>query len=357
MHTRFVVYVAGVLVVVAVVGVVTWRVLSGTTTYQQALDTLPDSTLRTTYVDWQVVREQAKGTSLGAGSSSAEVDEFLGRAYDLDLTSGSGVSDSTSVLAQRFGFSPLHARWEALGQSRQGQVDVMKLDDEVDMPGIERALRRLGYKPPSSGAGKGGTWLGGPDLVSTISGDLTPIEQYVVVLPDDKLVLMSDNQDYATLAAKVASGSGDSLADDEGVSSLAAAADTPVAAVQWTSTFACEDLTMGSADESDQQAGDDLVAKAGKISPLDGLVMAQQADRALVVGMHFETSQQASANLQTRVDLASGASPGQGGSFDGRFKVTSGKAAGKDVVLDLKPRTKQALLSDISTGPVLFATC
>lgn len=357
MHTRVVVYVAGLLVVAALVGVVTWRLLHARSTYEEALSTLPAATLRTTFTDWAAVRAQAKGSSLDAGSSRALVSAFLNRAFDLDLTSGSGLSESTYVLMRRFGFSPLDAQWEVLGQSRQGQVDVLRVDDDVDMPGIERALRRLGYSAPRGGSGSGGTWVGGPDLVAGLGQDVTPVQQNVVVLPDDKLVLMSDSTAYAGVAAAVAKGSGDTLLDADGVADLADAADSPAAAVQWTSSFACEDLTMRSADDEDQRVADQLVAKAGKVSPLDGLVMAQQTDRSLVVGMHFETSQQASSNLQTRVNLATGDAPGQGGSFGERFRVTSGTADGRNVVLRLRPRTSDAVLSDISTGPVLFATC
>ena len=83
--------------------------------------------------------------------------------------------------------------------------------------------------------------------------------------------------------------------------------------------------------------------------------MAQQADRSLVVGMHFETADQADRNLQPRVDLASGPAPGQGGSFADRFAVASGEADGQDVVLDheadraARPR---AVRPDLRPGPV-----
>jgi hypothetical protein len=358
-HTRVVAASAVVLVLALAAGLVTWRLLSSRSTYEEALGSLPKATLRTTYTDWQVVREKARGTHLDAGSSASAVTGFLDRAYDLDLTSGSGVTDSTQALSRRYGFSPLDAQWEALGQSREGQVDVMRLDDDVDTDGIERALRRLGYDAPSAGSGTGGTWVGTPELVAGLSGDLTPLQQNVAVLPDQHLVLMSDSASYASEAAAVASGqdgSARSLLDDPGVASLAGRVDEPAAAVQWTSTFACEDLTMGAASEEDQQTGKQLVAKAGDVGPLEGLVMAQQPDRRLVVAMHFETSDQASSNLQARVDLASGDAPGQGGSFADRFRVTSGEATGHDVVLELAPRARQ-VLSDVSTGPVLFATC
>ena len=356
MTRRVVLLGVGALVVLLLAGLVAWRLLDRSSTYEQALGSVPRSTLRATYTDWQEVRRLARGTSLDNKSSAGQVQAFLDRAYDRDLTSGSGVDDSTRALAKRFGFSALDAQWEMLGQSRKGQVDVMRLDDDVDTDNIERALRKIGYDPPPEGVGKGGTWVGNPDLVAKTDLELTPLQQNFAVLPDKHLVLMSDSASYVSAAAEVAGGSGDSMLDVAGVDSLAKVADEPVTSMQWGSTFACEDLAMGSADEGDQRTGERLVADAGKVSPLAGLVMAKQADGHIIVGMHFETSDQASENLQPRVDLASGDAPGQGGSFDERFRVTSGHADGQDVVLTLKPRQQQ-VLSDISTGPVLFATC
>ena len=77
---------------------------------------------------------------------------------------------------------------------------------------------------------------------------------------------------------------------------------------------------MASADEEDQRVAAQLVDRAGGVSPLTGLVIAQEEDRTITVGMLFETSSQASDNLQPRVDLAAGDAPGQGGSFADRFR-------------------------------------
>jgi hypothetical protein len=347
-------------VVVALVlvagGVVAWRVLSQRSTYEQAVSWLPASTLRASYTDWAQVRSEAAGTSLGPASSRAEINRFLERAYDKDLSFASAVNGSTYVLMHRFGFSPLDARWEVYGQSRKGSVDVLQLVDSVDMQGIERNLRTLGYAPPAGGIGTSGVWTGGPDLVSRISSALTPVQQNVLVLADQHVVLMSDSASYASSSAEVVRGSSPGLSTVAGVEDLAVIPSDPATAVLWGKDFACEDLSMGAAEDSDEQTGKALVLKAGGINPLAGLVMAQGADRRIVVGMHFENSDQASANLQPRVDLASGAAPGQGGSFADRFRVLSGKADGSDVVLQLKPRGG-TVLSDISQGPVLFATC
>ena len=138
---------------------------------------------------------------------------------------------------------------------------------------------------------------------------------------------------------------------------LTSVAGTPVTATLWAADFACEDLSMTSADEEDQRVAASLVEEAGGVSPLSGLVMAQQPDRSLTVGMLFESSDQASDNLQARVDLAAGDAPGQGGTFGERFTITSGEADGEAVVLRLEPRGTEYVFSDISTGPVLFATC
>src|SRR4051795_7922191 len=214
-HTRVVVYVAGLLVVVAVVGAVTWRVLGAHSTYQQALDTLPAPTLRVAYTDWGVARDQAGGNSLSGGSSQRRVAAFLSRASTRDLISGSGVAGSTEVLSRRYGFSALDADWEAVGTSRgAAQVDVLKLDG-VDMGALEPRLSRLGYTLVS------GVWTGSSALVTRLNGTLAPLLKHFVVLPDEHLVLLSASAAYASQAAAAAKGSGSSVLDRSGVGSLA----------------------------------------------------------------------------------------------------------------------------------------
>ena len=129
---------------------------------------MPAETLRATYTDWAAVRGLADGTDLGAASSTRDVGSFLERAYDQDLVSASAVADSTYAMNEQYGFSPVDAAWEMYGQSREGAVVVMAMTDEVDLEGVERNLRSLGYQAPAEGAGTGGTWAGSADLVATI---------------------------------------------------------------------------------------------------------------------------------------------------------------------------------------------
>ena len=344
----------GVLLLVVVAGAVGWRLLDRPTDYERALGYLPASTMRATFTDWAEVRSAARGGSLDAGSTPGAVSEFLGRAFDRDLTSGSALADATYPLMDKYGFSPLDATWEVFGQSEQGQVVVLAMEESVDLGGIEQRLRSLGYDAPAEGIGEGGTWEGSSDLVAGIDPGLTPVQQNFAVLPDERLVLMSDSPTSVSTAAGVIKGESPGLE----ASDLVEAAGEPVTATLWASDFACQDLAMSAADLEDQRVADQLVQDAGGVSPLTGLVMAQQADRTIRVGMLFETEEQASENLQPRVDLAAGDAPGQGGTFAERFEVTSGEASGRSVVLELAPADgADFVFSDITTGPVLFVTC
>jgi hypothetical protein len=350
-------------IVLALVGAVAvgawagWQAMHRTA-YEQAVAWMPQSTLRATFTDWAEVRRLADGSGLGAASTTREVSAFLARAYDLDLTSTSAVVDSTYAMNRRYGFSPLDADWEMYGQSREGAVAVLHFGDSVDLDGVERNLRSLGYTAPPDGAGSGGVWAGSADLVAGIDPSLTPVLQNIVVVPGQGVVLVSDSAAYAATAASVVDGSVAGVDEVAGTSELASAAGEPVSAVLFASDFACEALSMANADEDEQAVAKDLVASAGGVSPLAGVVVAMQADRSLVVGMHFESSDQASDDLRPRTTLASGDAPGQGGTFPERFRVVEASAEGNEIVMDLQPAAKDlSLVSDLTEGPLLFASC
>ncbi len=73
--------------------------------------------------------------------------------------------------------------------------------------------------------------------------------------------------------------------------------------------------------------------------------------------LSFENDDQARTNADTRAVLASGPAPGQGGEFGDRFAVDTVTAEGSLVTMELDPREGEYVLSDLSSGPVLFATC
>jgi hypothetical protein len=75
------------------------------------------------------------------------------------------------------------------------------------------------------------------------------------------------------------------------------------------------------------------------------------------VALELDTDDQARADADSRSQLAAGPAPGQGGTFPERFTLGKVVADGTLLTLDLEPVDGTAVLSDLSDGPVLFASC
>ena len=100
-----------------------------------------------------------------------------------------------------------------------------------------------------------------------------------------------------------------------------------------------------------------LVAAAGEVNPLTAFAMAVQPGLGVRVAMSFESEDQARTNADSRAALASGPAPGQGGDFADRFRLGTVSAEGDVVTMELEPEDGEYILSDLTSGPVLFATC
>jgi len=339
--------------VVALTGFRVWQ-HAHRTGLRDALDVVPKSTLRMAFTDWSVVRREL-GLPAGGSASTKTIDELGTRGYDTDLSAASSIDESTEALQEHFGFSPATAAWEAYGQSDEGATMVVRMPDGFDLDRVTEHLDDLGFTKPSTATG---VWEGGADLVATIDPTITPELQYVAVLSDQHLIVTSDQESYARKTALVAQGHGDSLADEASMRGLVDKLDEPAAAMVWARDFACDDLAMSQADEDSQAQADDLVARAGKVTPLTGLVMAMGPDRALTVAELFEDAGQAKDNLRARARLAVGDAPGRGGTFSDELTLTSSRTDGAAVMLRFRPKEKSGfVLSALDNGPVLFATC
>ncbi len=336
-----------------VIGRSVWERLHRTD-FQIALGSVPANSLRVSYTDWAVVRHRL-GLDLGAEPSPGQVDKLMSRAYDLDLSAASSLSNSAPALQSKYGFSPANASWEAYAQSRAGATMVMAMPKGTDFGLLAQNLRSLGYGQPR---GDTGVWTGGVDLVSSIDISITPELQYVVLLKKQRLVVTSDTSSYAATSANVAQGHADSLTSSGPMKQLAGRVGEPAAAVVWAGDFACADLAMSKADAASQRQADQLVARVGGVSPLSGLILAMGADRRLTVAEQFDSSDQADRNLRPRAQLAAGEAVGRGGSFSDQFKLTSTKAVGSTDLLVLTPKASTGyVLSALYDGPLIFATC
>lgn len=340
-----------VLALVAGGGLLWWRA-AHTTALQRAMSLAPAQTARFTFTDWAGVRSRLR-SDVDASSSAAELDRFLDEAYDADLSPMSSLLESSGTLQADFGFSPASLEWELLAQSEQGAAVVMQLPEDADVVAIGDRLAGLGYQRPEDDTG---VWRGGEDLLPGI-GTLTPELQYLALDAEDHLVVASDTERYAGVAIDTVTGEADGFDDPDDVDDVVSAVGDPLAAAVYDSDVVCKSLAMGNASEADQDQADQLVSAAGEVSPLTGFAMATGRDGGVRVAMSFADDDQARANADSRARLAAGPAPGQGGDFADRFRLGRVSASGSVVTMELDPVEGSYVLSDLTSGPVLFATC
>ncbi|QBR93344.1 hypothetical protein [Nocardioides euryhalodurans] len=343
------VVVAGLVVVLVAGGVLWWR-SSQQTDLQRAVALAPEGSQRLTWTDWAGVRRELGAGGLSGSSGTGELATFLDDAYDADLSPMSSLVESAETMQAEYGFSPATLEWELFTQSPDGAAVLMKLPEDADTDALADGLEELGYTPPDE---EGGTWRGGADLLPAI-GTLTPELQYLALDADQGVVVASDTGDYAERAMESVTGEADAVS---GLDEVVEAVGTPLAAAVYDADVACSSLSMGNAGPADQDQADQLVEAAGEVNPLTGFAMGLLPDRDVRVAMSLETEDQARADADSRAALAAGPAPGQGGEFGDRFRLGRVAAEGEVVTMELDPVEGSYVLSDLTSGPVLFATC
>lgn len=334
-----------VLVGIVVAGRAVWQRLDRSP-LQAALGMVDEQALRVSFTDWKQVRAAVDR------SPEEDPDDWIDRGDDLDLTAASSIDGSARALQLHFGFSPENADWEAFAQGREGAAMVLKLDGEVDFSSLADNLAEIGFEAPDE---DDGVWLGGIDLIAQLDGTLTPQVQYVALHEDERVVVTSDTREQAALVSEVVRGDRPSLAST-GADDLAGHAGDPDAAVLWAGDFACEDLSMATASEEDQTLAEQLIASAGEITPVTGVVIALGDDQ-LTVAEQFPDADQAETNLRSRAELAVGPAVGRtDGTFDDDLELVSSTASGDTIVLEFTPRGDYPL-SRHSSGALVFASC
>jgi hypothetical protein len=342
---------AAVLALVVATGGYLWWRHDDRTSFAWAVDHAPGGVQRLSWTDWAAVRAHEHATGLSQRSTATALQRFLDRAYDDDLSSTSALVTSAPVLQERFGFSPASADWELFSQSYQGSVVMLHLPSSVDLDDVADHLRDLGYTEPDT---SDGVWQGGEDLLAGISPSLSPELQYVALDAGDSVVLASDSAAFLGVAMDAVHGHG---AGGSGLGGVTDEAGEPLSSAVYSGDYACGALAMAHASAADQAQARQLVAAAGEVNPYSAFAMSDEPDGSVRVAFEFDDSQTARANADSRAALARGPAPGQGGSFGERFRVSSVTARGSLVVMRLAPRPDASVLSDLSTGPLLFATC
>lgn len=330
--------------VLGVAGLVWWQSDRGTR-LEQAVALAPAESQRLSFTDWAAVRRQVGEASID--STPEEVTRLLDEAFARDLTSMSALVESTPVLHASFGLSPATIDWELFAQSPEGAVEILRMPDSFDLEAFESRLEALGFERPDEADG---VWRGGADLLARLGADLTPEVQHFAVDVDEHLIRSSDSAEHLA----------DVLDQDESAESLervAAESGEPLVAAVYTGAYACGHLAMSKADDDDAARAEALVEEAGEVHPMAAFAMSARRGGDVRAVLEFETEEQARTNADTRALLAAGEAPGQGGSFADRFSVESTQARENVVVMELDPTDGAYVLSDLTSGPVLFLTC
>jgi hypothetical protein len=337
-----------VLLVAASVAGVRWWQHRNRSDLERALAYAPGDTVRFSWTDWAGVRREL-GADVDADSPVRDVEDFLSDGFDADLTSTSSMVDSTDALQADFGFSPAVVDWELLSQGTTGSVALMGLPDSLDVGELGDTFEELGYEQPEEATG---VWKGGEELLARMGPGISPQFNYLALDADRQLLLASDSAAYLDDAL-------DSVDDDvdHGLDDVARAVREPLSAALYTGDQACRALAMSQADDGEQATADGLIAAAGEVNPMTGFAIGAQPGRDVLVAMSFESDDQARQNADSRAALASGPAPGQGGDFADRFELGDVTADGRVVTMELQPVEGSYVLSDLSNGPVLFATC
>lgn len=325
-----------------------------------AMELAPPDALRYGWTDWAAVRAE-----VGVGESEDEVGgvgRLLRRAFDADLSPMSALVSSAPVLEAEYGVSPASLEWELFAQSEVGAVVLLGLPDDLDLDELRDRLTGLGYLEPERADG---VWEGGAELLTGL-GSLTPElthlrldEEHRVLAASDQVATLEDlaEQDRGAVDTTAVDAPDDSAGGiDLVVAALGDQLGEPTAAAIYSGPQACAALAMTQADPETQAEAAALIADAGDVTAYDAYGIGVGEDEA-GVAMAFEDADDARTNADTRSVLASGAAPGQGGSFADRFTLDEVAAEDRLLTLDLTPVRGAFVLSELSAGPVLFATC
>ncbi len=327
-------------------GAAWWLLDDRGTRYAEAVALAPADSQRVLWTDWTAVRAELDVPDDATGAQ--DLADLLDRGFRRDLTTASSMPSSAEALRAALEVSPATVDWEVFAQSETGATVLMHVPDAID--DVPERLRDAGFTEPDD---EDGVWLGGPDVTSRL-GTVSPEFSYFAVLADHDLLVSSDDPGYLEAAVAAVEGDGDRV---DGLDDAVDASGEPLAAVALTGDYACEALAMAGADASAQEQAAQLVAQAGQVSPYDALVVSLQPGDAARVTLGFADQEQARENADSRAVLAAGPAVGQGGDYADLFGVDEVRADDGVVTIELTPEPEGYVLSDLTSGPVLLATC
>lgn len=337
-------------------GLVGWTLTRGddgpTTPLGRAVAMAPADSLQLSWVDWTAVRRELDAT-VSSISEPDDVDAFAEDAFNADLAQKSALRSSAGAMQRRLGFSPASIDWELFAQGDAQAALLLHLGDTVDLDAVPSLLRAAGYAEPDADEGDDGVWVADAQT-DEVTTELVPELYFLSLDRDARIVVASDTATGVATAVDAEHDASSEPIDPDVLTTIG----TPVAALLLTGDQVCSKLAMAGADPEDQGVASSLIAAAGKVNPIADFAIGRQPDGDVRAVLGFENEEQARVNADSRSILASGPAPGQGGDYSDVFTLGPVTAEGTVVTLDLEPVDGYPyVFSDLSDGPVLFATC
>lgn len=329
-----------VVLAAATLAVARWWRLQHRSDLDRAMAMAPADTEQYSWTAWSDIRDELDFSST---AKSSDVAVLIARAGAADLTSTSTIAADASAIFEATGISPGTAEWELGARTSSAPVLLVRVGDTDP---VNAALSKSGY------ADRGGYW----DASRSGLG-LDPVFNTVVVVGSSNLVVASSSSQLARRVANNVGGRNTGTAAAAVARSLQGALSAQI----YTGPAGCKVTSMDSASATDREAGATLTEAAGATTAPAALGIGALADEEagdqVVVALGFDDQAEATANLAPRKALATGPAPGWGGEFADYFALSSARASGAVLALDLDPVTGVSLVTRLSGGPVLFAAC
>ena len=235
---------------------------------------------------------------------------------------------------------------------------MLQLPDGTDFDAARRPPRTSSATPRPHD--ETGVWDGGPDVLAAIGATLTPELQYVALDADDGPGPDQRQRRPTSTQAVLRRRDGDGR-DRRRAARGSRRHGTPLVGGDLRRRLHLLGARDGAGRRRRPGAGaTSSLARGRRGQPGRPASRCRSSPTGHVARwcMAFENADQARTNADTRARLAAGPAPGQGGELRRPVLGAPGHRRGRsDVVLDLVPAEGAYVLSDLSTGPLLFATC
>ena len=261
--------------------------------------------------------------------------------------------------SRRFGFSPADVDWELFSQCTAGAVLIVGLPDGVDFDELGDGFEALGYERPATRTRASGT--AGRGACSPASSRREPDARSSSTSPSTPTTTCCSPATAARTCETAVRRPRTTTWTTPGLpTTWPRRSGEPLSAAVYTGDYACKALAMAQADEDDQSTADRAGRRGGHGRPDDRRSRWRSSPAARCGWrMAFENDDQARTNADSRADAGrrarrpARAATSPTGSPSVRSPPTASWSRST-----CEPASRTATCSrDLSTGPVLFATC